>query len=579
MPSSTSSASVALSSDSSVGQQIGYKVRNLAMAGKPAVEIKLNTAHGTHGDYVTSFSTMDRIDGSVSITPKTDTRFDDIEICLIGKPTPDSDKRLGLLPEPITQTHADARGTGQSRTFVERMGTGIMISGGRSEACHRFLKMTQPIDETMLPHPRIAVAGRTYTFPFTFVVPERLLPRACSHKLKNSLVSESHLMLPPSMGDPSLAGFGNTLVDDMAPEMAKVLYSLKVRMTQNVGDDEVTLVEQNKKIRIKPAFEEQPPLNIVQGDDDYSMRHEKTIRKGVFKGKLGTLAVQADQPRPFVIPGARSNCECGPISTMVRVQLRFDPTDKNAEPPKLSTISSKMKILTHYATTARIDFPTKATLAYDMSQGYYTASIPLSSLSITSAPWERHDASSTARPASASRRDSGVSDLTDDAGASSVPPTAQYAGGRYYTASITVPVSLPNTKNFLPTFHSCLVSRVYALHLAVAIPRAASGLSIKVPVQVVAEGSAAGTRALAERERETAAAADVDAMMEPRSIAPPPGDEYANVGMGSGRHDSVAQSPPRSPPPMQQQQIREEQREDSPPDYQPFTPHSRIVNF
>ena len=82
-------ASSSAASMHSIGNQIGYKVRNLAQMGRPMVDIQLKDAHGAHGSYVTSYSTMDRIEGIVSVMPVSDVRFDNIEIAFIGLWIPD----------------------------------------------------------------------------------------------------------------------------------------------------------------------------------------------------------------------------------------------------------------------------------------------------------------------------------------------------------------------------------------------------------------------------------------------------------------------------------------------------------
>jgi hypothetical protein len=81
-------------------------------------------------------------------------------------------------------------------------------------------------------------------------------------------------MLPPSLGDPDLAGFGGTLLDDLAPEMSKIMYVIKVRIAQQRGTEGIGILgEKSKKVRIKPALIEQPPLNI-DGNDEYRPRQE-----------------------------------------------------------------------------------------------------------------------------------------------------------------------------------------------------------------------------------------------------------------------------------------------------------------
>ena len=175
---------------------------------------------------------------------------------------------------------------GTSHTFVDRVTTTPSMTG-RSESTHRFLTLRQPLDESCFPTPRVFEAGRTYKFPFTFNVPERLLPKACTHNVVADHVRDQHLLLPPSFGDPDLSGFGSTLLDDLAPEMSKIIYGLKVRIAQRGLSDNVihVLAERQKKVRVKPAFEEQAPLNI-DGNDEYRPKQEKVVKKGLFKLRL-----------------------------------------------------------------------------------------------------------------------------------------------------------------------------------------------------------------------------------------------------------------------------------------------------
>ena len=102
---------------------------------------------------------------------------------------------------------------GTCYTFVERL-TATPSSSGRMEATHRFLTLKQPIDEAALPRRELA-AGKSYTFPFTFTVPDQLLPKSCSHTVSSDFLRQNHLTPPPSMGDPDVAGFGSTLKDDL----------------------------------------------------------------------------------------------------------------------------------------------------------------------------------------------------------------------------------------------------------------------------------------------------------------------------------------------------------------------------
>jgi hypothetical protein len=404
---------------------------------------------------------------------------------------------------------------------------------GRTEANHRFLVLRQPIAESDFPSPRIFEAGRTYQFPFTFTVPTQLLPKSCSHKVSSDHVRECHLMLPPSLGDPDLAGFGGSLLDDVAPEMSKIVYNIKVRIAQQRGTEGVSILgEKTKKVRIKPALIEQPPLNI-DGNKEYRPRQEKTVKKGLFKGKLGTLSARTIQPKALVIPGARTT-DNDQITTMAKVVLRFDPTEECNLPPRLSSLSTKLKVSTCFASSPRQTFPSRLTIGLDASQGAYSENVPLSTLCIASAQWEKQSADSNPEYEEAiERRDSGISDCSmtsnsEAAFASGILPASEkYKNGVFYTAQILVPITLPMNKNFIPTFHSCLVSRTYTLGMQFAVHGGAS-VHLKVPIQICAEGSDTGIENARARSVEETTLREAGDMWAPRSVAPPPSFDDIN---------------------------------------------------
>ena len=117
-----------------------------------------------------------------------------------------------------------------------------------------FLKLRQPIDEMEYPTPRILEGGRSYEYPFTFVVPDRLLPQVCTHPKKNAHIQRSHTMLPPTLGDPILSSNGKTLLDDMAPSMSQIAYTVRASVLQKqlVGPGVVAIAGIAKKVRIIP---------------------------------------------------------------------------------------------------------------------------------------------------------------------------------------------------------------------------------------------------------------------------------------------------------------------------------------
>lgn len=437
---------------------------------KPVIEVALND--GQQNDFVPSYTSRDQIRGVVSITAKCDTPFDEIYVTFEGT----------------------------TKTFVEKVSTALPANG-RTEAFHVFLRLIQPIDAESLPEDRLLRASQTYSIPFTFVVPEKLLPQSCNHSPANHKIQDLHLNLPPSLGDPMAASIGNVLLDDMAPEMAVVSYAVKVRLFHGRNSSgKLNLITDNtRKLRIMPTSAEQRPIPFPGGlKDDYRTRKEKEIRRGMFKGgKLGCLIMESSQPKSLRLPPLRSTSSpkhipssayssCPPVTTMATVNLRFDPTDPSSPPPKLSTLTTKLKVATFFSSTPLSGLPTRITdFHYSSSKGVHVETIQLSSRCIASAQWARHS------PPSSPTAPSSPSSSTSTS--FSPTPSSLYTGGVFYTTQILVPVTLPSsnntTKTFVPTFHSCLVSRTYALDLYLGTQAVgSSNLHIKLPVQISMRG-------------------------------------------------------------------------------------------
>lgn len=366
------------------------------------------------------------------------------------------------------------------------MSTSSPAVPGRSEAYQQFLKLVQPIDESTYPSHRIMKAGQTYNFPLHFVVPNQLLPTSCTHSTQNDKIKDCHLGLPPSIGEPEMCGQGNLLQCDMAPAMSRISYALKVRLLHTREHKEIILSEKIKKIRIIPAIEEAPPVTICDVEGEYCTRIEKSIRRGVFKGKAGRLAMEASQPKSLVLPPPAKVSDAH-ITTIASLVLRFDPIDENAKPPRLGHLISRLKVATFYASTPRSMFPSKTQLIHDMTQGLYVDVLPLSSRSMQAAEWEYHPAK-TATADVSFRRDSAAS---TNSMIGCPEPTSTYSPKLpFYTTRLRVPITLPKKKAFVPTFHNCLISRIYLLELCLSISGPSgpsSTVTLKVPIQISSE--------------------------------------------------------------------------------------------
>ena len=261
--------------------------KNLGKA-RPIIQIELE------GDeqevYAPSYTTLDEIKGTVTITCQADLGFDDIYITFEGA----------------------------TKTYVEKIATASPTTS-KSDGFHYFLRLVQPVDPEGFPESRILEAHKPYKLPFQFVVPERLLPQNCSHSKSPNLPEDAHLRLPPSLGDPALAR--TTLKDDMCPDMATIMYAIRCRLTsgQNGEGRHKTMIESAKKVCIFPAAEEAPPLKVDGGDkDDYILRREKGVKMGSLRKKIGRLAAEGVQPRSLALHSIHVTDPC-PVTTMATI--------------------------------------------------------------------------------------------------------------------------------------------------------------------------------------------------------------------------------------------------------------------
>ena len=354
----------------------------------------------------------------------------------------------------------------------------------------QFLKLSQPVDESSLPHPRIAEKGRRYTFPFIFVIPERLLPTMCAHRHKNTTVEDAHMQLPPSLGDGTAPAYGGCTYDDISPDMTRISYGITVKILKRRDSDNksVTLAEETRKIRILPAYEDLPPVIVDPSNKDLSLCKERTIRKGFLKGKLGRLVVSAQQPSAL---HTLTSSACPP-ATIVPVTVTFHPADPSLKPPALNTLSTKLRTHTFFSTAPIMYFPAPSHVALDGALGRYHETSFVGTQNLSGVKWTTH----------------------------------YTLGGvtSYYTTELTLPIVTPKCKYLVPSFHSCLVSRSYSIevYLDVNTPGynmgSHPGVTLKIPLQV---SNPAGEQNEGHSDEEVAIG--VDEFFTPRSIAPPEG--------------------------------------------------------
>lgn len=229
------------------------------------------------------------------------------------------------------------------------------------------------------------------------------------------------------------------------------------------------------------------------------MRREKKIRKGLFKGRAGTVVMEAAQPKPLRLPPPpkdSAEAEAAPPSTMATIILRFDPSSPDAAPPRLGMLKSTLKVATFFASAPQYSFPSKQTVLYDINQGVYVDVVSLSSRNMQTASWAKHEPGTNLHEVMY-RRDSGLdlNALTANTEATSTPAAHCPSPSRkhnerlpFYTAQLLVPIVLPMTcKAFVPTYHACLSSRIYILELALQVQgpsSVSSSMTLKIPLQI-----------------------------------------------------------------------------------------------
>ncbi|KAJ5662553.1 uncharacterized protein N7477_010169 [Penicillium maclennaniae] len=444
---------------------------------------------------VNSYTTGDQIEGTVTIAVDQETRFDEVEIVLQGT----------------------------SHTMVERA-----ACPGRTGSQQMFLKLRQPVDETDYPTPRVFEAGRKYSFPFTFVVPEHLLPQVCTHSKYNHQVHRSHTMLPPTLGDPMLAGNGKTLLDDMAPDMSQISYIIRAAVNKRSTADHrqiKALANFAKKVRIIPMVEEEAPINTV--DHPYfCARKEKSVKRGFLRGKLGRLVASSAQPKPIQL--SPPSCESrDTVSTVATVQLRFDPVG-NEQPPRLGSMVSRIKVSTFYSRTDPVH-----------------RDRPLIKMCVASAQWQKHSIFS-----GTDRRDSlnSTSSTTSTFSEQSISPSSEFLGETYYTASVVIPITLPINKTFVPTFHSCLISRTYSLDLSLTYHTPGTNvltptIYLRLPIQITTQPKYDTLKSTIEGVIVTQD--EVNAFFQPRIVSPPTTEAVIDLSLAPPEYSETIPTIPR----------------------------------
>ncbi|ORY65268.1 arrestin [Pseudomassariella vexata] len=473
--------------DGSNHSSLGGFNRRLSTGPKPSLSIHVDN-HYQAKVYTTSSS----VSGRIKINTSRDVRFDHVEILFLGV----------------------------SKTVVETSFSPHAIN-------HTFLRLSMPLSqlEDSFPVPRVFEAGRTYTAPFHFVVPQHLTMSACRHGLESGPVHQDHLCLPPTMG----RWEGK---DDLSPEMSHVEYNIKARVyrDEEVSGKRIKVMEAAQEINVLPAFSERAPLNVTKNDKLYSMSKSKMLRKSLLTSKLGVMTLSATQPRAVMMKTDGRSAS----STDAMLDLKFEPASSNSVPPKVTGISAKITTVTYFSSAGIKVAPNLGdwNRSFDSNgPGSYSNTMSISSAEATNnkVTWQQ-------KLSPQARRDSGyATDENSDNSRSSSDGGDRRRGSKasnkyksapfYYAANLQVPIKLPTSKKmFIPSFHSCITSRAYALQVTVSLSAGgmSSSLSVSVPLQVGVDTTEADVDSTGLPTFEAAVGlVDVDEPLGPRSMFPP----------------------------------------------------------
>lgn len=377
-----------------------------------------------------------------------------------------------------------------------------------SHSFRPFLKLRMPISEEHVPENRIFKADQTYEIPFHFVVPHHLPMGACKHNCEAENVLDHHLRLPPTIG------FWGA--DDQAPEMAQIEYAVKARAIkqEQSGNTASKVMEGQHVVKVLPGSPEDAPLDITFRDERYTMAKTKTIRKNLFSAKTGKLTAASSQPEAVMFTADGRDASM----SSAHINLEFVPDSVDTAPPKINSVSAKLLSTTFFGSAPVNYMPNLGPrTAYHSNPCLnYTTTNNVFNMPVDKVSWlqEKVDAG---------RRDSGYSSshLSPDSDAVGKASKKQ-ASPIKHVAGLDIPFTISNTnrKIFLPTFHSCLISRTYVLQLCLSVGPTNTTMTLSVPVQLGVEtvnddpqgGALPSFESLMAREEE----AEADNYLRPR---------------------------------------------------------------
>jgi len=174
------------------------------------------------------------------------------------------------------------------------------------------------------------------------------------------------------------------------------------------------------------------------GFDDYVLSKTKSLRKGMFSGKLGKITVSAAQTGALVLPSPASSSNTP--ATMATVNLRFDPHEASSEPPRLGGLTTKIRVSTFFAARPAQEFPNRFTM--NLNSRVLVGFMRHLSLSLLAVLKQQPGRSNSKTRTERRNSDSSTCSSESD---SDLP--VQKDNKSYYSSTILVPITLPHRRH------------------------------------------------------------------------------------------------------------------------------------
>ena len=324
-----------------------------------------------------------------------------------------------------------------------------------------------------LPDSRVFGADTAYEVPFRFIIPHRLSTAGCPLGCSSEAAREQHLRTPPTVGSMNM--------DDLASELSKIKYTIEARVFKSSPTGKRnTLMESCHEIRVLPFRTEDAPLDVTTKDTIYCLQQTKTIRKGVLLGKIGHLCASAAPPPAIALMPSG----LGSSTSKLSVAFEFAPTSQGVLPPQIDYISAKLEVRTYHSLVHIESMPNLGGRQSNLLR-MYCITQKLSSGPLKSLAWEHHQSTNShPKPSNSSCNDG--TNLEEDAGEAQSHERNNNLSLPIYTANYDFDLTLPssNKKTFLPTFHSCLISRTYVIKVAIGVGIQNMVFSLAIPLQI-----------------------------------------------------------------------------------------------